>query len=418
MPAAGSIITTSVAQALSELRANKLRTALSLTGIAIGIFCIVAVLAVFNSMERKIQDRMAALGSDVLYIARMPWIMEGEFKWWEYQERRPMGLTELRGIVQRVPGIAVAALVYIRRDLLLKSGDNEVKGIVLNGVTQGFDQVQNVEIAAGRYLTTPEMEAGSDNIVIGAEVRESLFGARDALGQTVHMSGRSFHVAGVMKKQGQNVSGFNFDNAVIIAYPTAGSLYDLAAKELNNDPLLMVKAVKGMPIAELKDEVTGALRSIRKVGPGGKDNFAINELGQISAKIDQVFGVVNTIGSIIGGFSLVVGAFGIANIMFVTVRERRMMIGLKKAIGARRAVILTEFLIEAITLCLIGGAIGILLVWLLGLVLTYTDVFDVSMSLSNVVFGVSVSAVVGTIAGILPAISASRLDPVVAIRST
>ena len=403
---------------MSELRGNKLRTTLSLTGIAIGIFCIVAVLAVLNSMERKIHERMAALGSDVLYINRMPWIMQGEFKWWEYLQRRPMGLYELRGVVQSVPGISVATLSYNKREVDLKADNNEVKGIVLHGVTPGFDKVQNVEIAKGRYFTHAELESGSDNILIGSDVQESLFGGRESIGKTVHLSGRGFHVVGLMKKQGQNVSGINFDESVIVAYPTAVSLYNMQSVDLNNDPLLMVKAVKGMPTEELKDEVTGALRRLRKVAPGGKDNFAINELAQISQAIGSVFGMINAIGLVIGGFSLVVGAFGIANIMFVTVRERRKVIGLKKAIGAPRSVILTEFLTEAVTLCLIGGAIGILLVLLMSLLLTYGFDFPIMLSLGNVVFGVGISAIVGTVAGIIPALSAARLDPVVAIRST
>ena len=391
---------------------------LLLTGIAIGIFCIVAVLAVLNSMERKIHDRMAALGSDVLYINRMPWVMQGEFKWWEYLQRRPMGLYELRGIVQSVPGISVATLSYNKREVDLKADNNEVKGIVLHGVTPGFDKVQNVEIAQGRYFTQAELESGSDNIVVGSDVNEALFAGRTAVGKTVHLSGRGFHIVGVMRKQGQNVSGINFDEAVIIAYPTAVGLYNMQSVDLNNDPLLMVKAAKGMPTAELKDEVTGTLRRLRKVAPGGKDNFSINELAQISEAIGSVFGIINTVGMVIGGFSLVVGAFGIANIMFVTVRERRKVIGLKKAIGAPRTVILTEFLTEAVTLCLIGGAIGILLVLLLSLLLTYGFDFRIMLSVSNVVFGVGISAIVGTVAGIIPALSAARLDPVVAIRST
>lgn len=420
MPFSSSIIGTSITQAFGELRSNRLRTTLSLTGIAIGIFCIVAVLAVLNSMEGKIRENMSSLGSDVLYINRKPWMPEdgGEYKWWEYLQRRPITVSELHAVVQNVPGIGIATICYPKNVSEVKAGDQELKGVVVYAVTPGFDRIQNVEIAQGRYLGTGELEAGSSNVVIGNEVYTSLFGNRAAIGENVHLAGRAFSVAGIMKKEGQNMAGFNFDDAIIMSFATAAALFDTHSLDWSNDPIMMVKPAAGVPVDELKDEVTGVLRTQRKVRPGAKPDFSINQLSQVSEKLGAVFATVNVIGGTIGAFSLLVGAFGIANIMFVTVRERTKVIGLKKAIGARRSYILTEFLIEAITLCLIGGAVGIFLVFLMGLGLTYGADFPVSLSLKNIVFGVSISAFVGTVAGIVPAIFASRLDPVVAIRST
>jgi putative ABC transport system permease protein len=413
------IIITSIVQAFGELKANRLRTTLSLTGIAIGIFCIVAVLTVLNSMEAKIQQNVSSLGSDVLYINRKPWMAEnGEYKWWEYLQRRPISINELRYIQQTVPGISVATICFPKGNLTVKTGDQELKGVVVYAVAPHFDKIQNVEIGEGRYLSAAELETGSNNVVIGHEIYESLFGTKEAVGNTVHLGGRAFHIAGVMKKEGQNMAGFNFDNAIIISFATATTLFDTQSLDWSNDPIMMLKAAKGVSVDDLKDEVTGTLRTLRKVRPGARDNFSVNQLSQVSATLGTMFAAINKIGGAIGTFSLLVGAFGIANIMFVTVRERTKVIGLKKAIGARRAVILTEFLIEAITLSLIGGTIGIALVFLLGLALTYGADFPVAMTLKNVVFGFSVSAIVGTIAGIIPAITASRLDPVVAIRST
>ncbi len=417
--AVGSIIGTSITQAFGELRGNRLRTTLSLMGIAIGIFCIVAVLAVLNSMEGKIQQDVSSLGSDVLYINRKPWMPEnGEYKWWEYLQRRPISIAELRGVQQNVPGIAIATICYPKNNLEVKTGDQELKGVGLYAVTPGFDRIQNVELATGRYLSAGELETGSNNLVIGNEVYESLFGTKEAVGNTIRIGGRSFAIAGVLKKEGQNMAGFNFDNAIIISYATASALYDTHSLDWNNDPIMMIKAKAGVPVDELRDEVTGVLRTMRKVRPGARPDFSVNQLSQVSETMDKMFATINVIGGTIGAFSLLVGAFGIANIMFVTVRERTKVIGLKKAIGARRSVILTEFLVEAITLCIIGGAVGIFLVFLMGLGLTYGADFAVSLSLKNVIFGVSISAIVGTIAGIIPAITASRLDPVVAIRTT
>lgn len=419
MAISGQIISTSIVQAFSELKSNRLRTALSLTGIAIGIFCIVAVLTVLNSMEGKIRENVSSLGSDVLYINRKPWMAEdGEYKWWEYLQRRPISLAEMRAVQKSVPGISVATICFPKGNITLKAGDQELKGVVIYSVTPGFDRIQNVEMSTGRYLSVPELEAGSNNVVIGNEIYESLFGTRDAVGSVIHLSGRAFHIAGVMKKEGQNMAGFNFDNAVIISFATAASLFDIQSLNWSNDPIMMLKAARGVSVEDLKDEVTGTLRTLRKVRPGAKDNFSVNQLSKVSETLGAMFATINVIGATIGGFSLLVGAFGIANIMFVTVRERTKVIGLKKAIGARRGVILTEFLIEAITLCLIGGAIGIILVFLMGLALTYGADFPVAMSLKNVAFGVGISAFVGTLAGIIPAITASRLDPVVAIRAT
>jgi len=419
MALTGGIIGTSISQAFGELRSNRLRTTLSLTGIAIGIFCIVAVLAVLNSMEGKIRKNVSSLGSDVLYINRKPWMPEdGEYKWWEYLQRRPITLVDFRAVQQNVPGAGIATICYPKGRMELKTGDQELKGVVIYAVMPGFDHIQNVEMAKGRYLTAGELETGSSNVVIGNEVNESLFGTREAVGKTLRLAGRAFSIAGVMKKEGENMAGFNFDKGVIISFATASALFDTHSLDWSNDPIMMVKAKEGVPVDELKDEVTGVLRSLRKIRPGAKPDFSVNQLSQVSEKLTSVFGVINQIGFVIGLFSLLVGAFGIANIMFVTVRERTKVIGLKKALGARRSMILTEFLVEAITLCIIGGAVGIFLVFLMGLGLTYGADFAVTLSLQNIIFGVSISAIVGTVAGIVPAISASRLDPVVAIRTT
>ncbi len=257
---------------------------------------------------------------------------------------------------------------------------------------------------------------GNNSVVIGNDVYTNLFaGNIDPTGMNVTFLGRKFIVAGVMKKVGDNMAGFDFDNAVIFPYYMATNLLDV--KSFNFDPLLAVKAAKGRNIDEVKYEVEGVLRRTRKVRPGQADDFAINQLSQVSQRLDIIFGTIDVIGIFIGGLSLIVGAFGIANIMFVTVKERTKIIGLKKAIGARKATILLEFLLEAVVLCLIGGIFGIIIVLILTLVLTYGVDFHVTLSISNFFIGIFVSIFVGVLSGIIPARSASRLDPVVAIRT-
>jgi len=211
------------------------------------------------------------------------------------------------------------------------------------------------------------------------------------------------------------MAGYDFDEGVIFPYFAASSLYDM--QSLNYDPFLIVKAGSDNSLADMKYEVEGALRRVRKVRPGQGNDFAINQLSQITERLDILFGTINIVGWVIAGFSLLVGGFGIANIMFVTVKERTKIIGLKKAIGARPGSILMEFLVEAVTLCITGGLIGIVIVLILSLVMNYGFDYPISLSFKNFFVGVSISAIVGVLAGYIPAKTASGLDPVVAIRS-
>lgn len=413
----GHIIFTSIAQALQELRVNKLRTFLSLLGITIGIFCIIAVLTVLDSMKNNIQTEMNTLGSDVLYVGRWPWMDEGgEYKWWEYWRRPSMSPTELKAVQNQVPDAELATLCLTLNNQTLKHADLDLESITAYSVTYGFDKLQNIEIANGRYLSMSELDGGVENIVIGDEVYKGLFpNNRPAIGNTITLGGKKFAVVGIMKRVGKNMAGFDFDNGVIIPYYAAASFIE--QRSFNYDPALIVKARNDINIDELKYEVEGVLRRVRKVRPGQANNFAINQLSQVSQRIEAVFATIDVIAAVIGGFSLIVGAFGIANIMFVTVKERTKIIGLKKAVGARSKSILTEFLAEAVTLCIMGGLIGIIIVLLLSLLLTYGFDFHVTLSVKNFILGISISAIVGVLAGYIPARSASRLDPVVAIRS-
>jgi len=411
------IIGTSTVQAFQELRANKLRTFLSLLGITIGIFCIIAVLTVLDSLKNNIQKDMATLGSDVLYIGRWPWMDEGgEYKWWEYWRRPSMTPQEVKAIQTQVPDAAIATLCLNTRGLNIKYNDMDLSSISGYAVMSDFDKIQNIEIAKGRYLSSSELDGGSNVVVLGDEISNSLFpGSITPLGKNISFLGRRFVVVGVMKKVGENMAGFDFDNSVIYPYYAAASL--LEVRSLNYDPMLAVKASKDKDLDEVKYEVEGVLRRMRKVRPGQANDFAINQLSQVSQRIELFFGTVDVIAWVIGGFSLIVGAFGIANIMFVTVKERTKIIGLKKAIGAKKSSILLEFLLEAVVLCLLGGGVGIAIVLLLSVIFTYGFDFHVTLSLTNFFIGIFVSIFVGVLSGFIPARTASRLDPVVAIRT-
>jgi putative ABC transport system permease protein len=411
------ILWTSIVQAFQELKANKLRAFLSLLGITIGIFCIIAVLTVLDSMKNNIQTEMSTLGSDVLYIGRWPWMDEGgEYKWWEYWRRPGMTPSEVKAIETQVPDAAVATLCLTTRNMTVKYESAELTELNGYAVMAGFDKIQNIDIATGRYLSNAELEGGTNAVVLGNEVYNGLFpGKINPLGKNISFLGRKFVVVGVLKQAGQNMAGFDFDNVVMFPYYMAATLVQV--RSLNYDPLLAVKAANGKNLEEVKYEVEGVLRRMRKVRPAQANNFAINHLSQVSDRLEMLFGKIDVVGWFIGILSLIVGAFGIANIMFVTVKERTKIIGLKKAIGARKSSILWEFLVEAIVLCLIGGAIGIIIVLLLCVLLTSAFDFDVTLSFINFFIGIFVSILVGVLSGIIPAWFASRLDPVVAIRS-
>ena len=416
----GHLILTSITQALQELRVNKLRTFLSLLGITIGIFCIIAVFTVVDSLKNNINNSMASMGNDVLYINKQPWIPEeAEYKWWEYLKRKPMTESELNAITKNVKGVESATLCYFDMISNVKHNDQEAESIVGYAVTENFDKLQTVEISEGRYLTSSELIGGSYVCVIGDELKNTLFvNAGNVLGKYISFSGRKYEVVGVMKKQGQNMAGFNFDNSLIYSYSAAKSTTNLSAVDWGIDPMIMVKSDGTQNFTDFKDEIEGTLRLQRKVKPGDKKDFAINQLSTTMEAVNAIFKIVNLVGLIIAAFSLLVGGFGIANIMFVTVKERTKIIGLKKAIGAKPRSILMEFLIESVTLCLTGGLIGIVIVLLLSVVLTHVADFPVTLSVKNFLTGVIVSGVVGVLAGFIPARTAARLDPVVAIRST
>src|SRR5215217_3440129 len=230
------IISTSLKQALQELRANRLRTFLSLLGITIGIVSIIAVLTVLDSLESNIRKSVSSLGSDVLYVNRKPWMGEnGEYKWWEYLQRKPMGLNELRYIENNVAGVKFATICYSKNNLVLKHNDAELDEVSAYAVTPYFDKIQNVEVVNGRYLSSSELEGAGNSIVIGSDVNKELFGTSDAVGKDIKMMGRSFRVVGVMKKSGQNMAGFDFDEAFIMSYYAAASMFDTHVLNWSND---------------------------------------------------------------------------------------------------------------------------------------------------------------------------------------
>lgn len=409
------IIWTSLKMALQEFRSNKLRTFLSLFGVTIGIFCIISVLSTVESLEMAVQKDIKALGNNTIYIDKWEYGGGGEYPWWKYVKRPEPKYEEMKLLKEKVVNASnIAFQTDANGDLEYES--DVVTGVLYYGFTEDFPNIQKVEIVLGRALTQSDFDYASNSVVIGYEVAAKLFGAADkAVGKQVKMkSGKTGNIVGLIKKQGKSiVGGWEFDNSILI---TRGFLKSIQPEQWSS-PKILAQAKEGVSIAMLRDELEGAMRSIRKLKPTQEDNFSLNDVDAFSSFASGIFGNINKGGWAIAALSLVVGMFGVANIMFVTVRERTSQIGLKKAIGAKRSTILTEFLLESAFLCIMGGLIGLFLVFVLTRIATAAIGFPIFISINIMLLAVGICILVGVLAGIIPASIAARMDPVVAIRS-
>jgi len=409
-----TILSTSLSLALKELWANKLRTFLSLFGITIGIFCIIGVLATVDSLEHKVQSDLKSIGNNTIYVDKWSYSGGPDYPWWKYMNRPAMKYEDMKFIQERSQLYGAASFV-VNRSISADYKDNILSNLNLFGVSEDFNKIQTIDIIEGRYLSAADFERGSPIAVIGYEVAVELYGSPEkAVGKLIGYSGRKLQVEGVIKKQGQSmVGGMDFDHSVITPYRYFASMYNPD----NNDPNIMVQASKGIATAALQDELVGIMRQVRRLSPKQEDNFTCNDVAIFADQISSFFGQVSMGGWAIAILSLIVGAFGVANIMFVTVRERTSQIGLKKALGAKKHTILTEFLLESAFLCIIGGLIGLGLVWLLTLILGTFLPFPIFIAPNIIMLALGICIVLGIVSGIIPASIAAKMDPVVAIRT-
>jgi putative ABC transport system permease protein len=400
--------------ALNALRNNKLRTLLSLLGVTIGIFSIIAVLAAVDSMDKKIKEDLSDMDMNTVYLMRFSF-GPSEIPRWKRDQFPNVTFEEFEHIKRNVNGVDKISFNLFTRNENIKYESKTVNSIRVKPSTEDFFDIEPLKIEQGRLFNAAESNSGSPVIVIGSEVATGLFENADPIGKKVRLYGQKFTVIGVLKKQGQNTFGDSSDVAVFFPVNFLRRLYGD-----NNDmltPAILIKPEKGIDIEEFKAELSQKLRVHRGVKTGEIDNFFMNVLSGFTDFIDNIVGQMNAIGWGISAFSLLVGGFGIANIMFVSVKERTNLIGIQKALGAKNKFILFQFLFEAIILSLIGGLIGMFLVWIIAIVLSNTLDFEFVLSASNMLLGSGLAAFIGLVAGIIPAISASKLDPVEAIRS-
>ena len=407
--------------AARALKSNVLRTILSLLGVTVGIFAIISVLTMVDSLEKNIKDSLNFLGTGVIYIDKWPYTADndGEYRWWDFWQRPNASYNEYKFLQTNLNNQNGIAIFAGKGNTIIKRDNNSIGQIELTGGSQGYDVLFEVNIAQGRYFTAQEIESGRNAAVIGHEVAVGLFPKdEDPIGKTIKIKDLKYVVVGVIKREGQSFMGFQSnDYNTIIPYQSFRRLYQTGTG--NPFELGSSIGVKGnevdVGLVELENEVRGMVRARRGLRPDEKDNFVLNRPEAIANVISGVFDVVGLAGWIIGGFSILVGGFGIANIMFVSVKERTSIIGLQKSLGAKNYFILFQFLFEAIFLSLIGGLMGLFLVYLITFIPMGSLV--VMLTVKNIVLGLGVSTIIGLVSGIVPAAMAARLDPVIAIRS-
>lgn len=417
-----NVMAESVGMAVSVLVNNKLRSFLSILGITIGIYCIILVYTLVHSLERNIRDSFTSFGADVVFVQKWPWDNMGfDYPWWKYMARPVVTLEEQKFLDSRVSDqVQATAFVYALTGKTLQHGAFTAEGIDVVSVTHAYNRVQKVDVEFGRYFTEQESEAGRPVALIGATLAENLFPNGNALGAQIRIMKQPFTVIGILRREGESLINNSNDQRAIIPLNYARTVANLRSE--GGNPQIMVKATEGYPLEDVMYELQLLMRAKRRIKPYGEENFAVNKMSMITDNITSLFGQLNAAGTIIGLFALLVGCFGVANIMFVSVKERTQQIGIQKALGARNYFIVSQFLAEAVLLSILGGLFGLALVWLSTLganaVLASMEAgLVLGLSAGDALTGILVSAGIGLLAGIMPALQAARMNPVDAMRA-
>ncbi|MDA3821643.1 MAG: ABC transporter permease [Bacteroidales bacterium] len=407
----------SLVMAFHTFRGNKLRSSLTLLGITIGIFAIISVFTAVDSLEINIRESVSSLGDNVVYIQKWPWAPEDgeEYAWWKYANR-PLVTIQENEFIKKNSKLAENTCIVANTSQTIKYKNNNANDVSVMGVSDGFQDIRSFDIESGRYFSPLEVSGSNNVAVLGADLAEDLFEEADPIGEEIKLGGFKVTVIGVLLKEGQGPMG-NADETVILPLNFMRNMVDIRKEQAN--PAIWAEAKEGVTVEELTDELTALFRSIRRLKPLDENNFALNQTSLINNQLDQVFKVINIAGFFIGIFSILVGGFGIANIMFVSVKERTHIIGIEKALGAKNYFILMEFLIESIILSLMGGIVGLLIIGMLTLgVNLASENFTMYLTMGNIVLGIGLSSAIGLVSGFAPAWQAARMNPVVAINTS
>ena len=398
--------------------ANPIRTFLSLLGVTIGIFTIIAVLSLVDSLEDSIQDSLDFLGTDNLRVEKWPWEFDNPgYEWWKFWKRPHPTYKEYTFLKENLKNAEAVEILVFRDGLTIKYLNNSSSEVNLTGIVYESKEINDYKILSGRYYTENEIILGSNYVIIGYQIMEDLFENPDyAIGKDIKIKGVKFRVIGVFEEEGESfVGGDSFDRQMTVPFNSFKKIYRVGKKGSNAAMIVKGNSELDPGLENLEYELRGVLRARRGLKPTEDENFAINRPEYLTGFVSAIFGTISIAGWVIGSFSIFVGGFGIANIMFVSVKERVPIIGLQKSLGAKNYFILMQFLFESSFLSIIGGVIGLIFVFLI----TFVDLgsFDLRISLTNVILGISISTIIGVFAGLIPAVFASRLDPVEAIRS-
>tara|TARA_Y100001954_G_C15802363_1_gene600821 strand:+ start:1485 stop:2726 length:1242 start_codon:yes stop_codon:yes gene_type:complete len=404
----------SLAFAWNAIVMNKLRTFLSLLGVMVGIFVISAVFAVVDSMEENLISSFEMLDDDVFFIQKWPWNFGEDYPWWKYIQRREPTIRECRELESRL-NLAESVAFQMKGMYSLKAGDNMMPNITLAAVSHNFHEVISLNLGIGRLFNGSESASGAPVAVIGSDVATELFGTEEALGKKFKVKGIKLEVIGILEKEGASIVSAGMDEFVMVPALLGPKFFDVHSSEGNS---IFVKCKDGVEMAELKDEIIQQYRSVRRVRPADDDDFSVNQIDMLTGMISAIFTQVELGGWFIAIFAILVGCFSIANIMFVSVRERTRIIGIQKALGAKSSFILIQFLFESIALCVFGAVLALLAIQFLILVINLAGLgITLSVSLYRVGLAMSIAVVSGLIAGIAPALSAANMPPVDAMRS-
>jgi putative ABC transport system permease protein len=359
---------------------------------------------------------MEKMGSNVIYVMKWPWAPppgETDYPWWKYLNRPVPTMTETEEVSRR-SNLAVNVVYNYGFSRTVQFETNKAENVTVIGTSSGLIEAWGLKIALGRPLSEEEMNGINNLGMIGSELAAQLFPGSSALGKSIKVQGFNVFIVGVFEKMGEDMFGISMDNRILVPVKVANRMVDTKMDIGQN---IIVKGKEGIPASRLSEELEGIMRSIRRIKPTEENNFALNEVSLISGQMEGLFKVLNLAGWVIGGFSILVGGFGIANIMFVSVKERTKIIGIQKAMGAKNKFILLEFLFEATILSLIGGSIGLMIIYIGTFIAKQTFDFEFVLTAGNIATGLLISITIGLIAGMVPARSAARLDPVTAMNS-